>query len=364
MSELQRTDSSEPSASAKSGDLVETAVGQREDGDSSYELPTGVPGFVPLSDVSEEAITWVWPGWIAIGEITDVGGDPGTNKSSMLQDIAARVTRGLPMPDGSQGRSGGAVLLSGEESLKKTLVGRLKAAGADMSRIAVVSDEVTLPEDLDVIERAIHAVEASLVIIDPLSLYLGSNVNAEQTVRRALSRIRDLAENCKVAVVVVRHLTKNTATKSLYRSAGSIAFAATARSVLLVAKHPDDPRERLFCQTKNNLCPIAPTQRFRPVPAAGGVLRIEWRGTSAMTTDDVQREESPKRRYGEGPGRSQPPKRRPVRDRFRAAGKGLLRIVQLAVLALDTAVTGTEWLFTEARKWFKKDSRKNSRRRR
>ena len=58
---------------------------------------------------------------------------------------------------------------------------------------------------------------------------------------RALAPLARLAERLVVAVVIVRHLTKNSSEGNpLYRGGGSIGFVGAARSGLLIASDPDD----------------------------------------------------------------------------------------------------------------------------
>ena len=41
---------------------------------------------------------WLWPGRVPLGKLTLLIGDPGLGKSFVTLDIAARVSRGLPLP--------------------------------------------------------------------------------------------------------------------------------------------------------------------------------------------------------------------------------------------------------------------------
>jgi putative DNA primase/helicase len=51
-----------------------------------------------LSDVVEESVEWLWEGRIPLGKITVIDGDPGTGKSTLTIDLAARVSTGRDMP--------------------------------------------------------------------------------------------------------------------------------------------------------------------------------------------------------------------------------------------------------------------------
>ena len=118
------------------------------------------------------------------GEADDhcvIAGDPGLGKSSITHDIAARVSTGAPWPDGGHAPLGTVVLLSAEDGLADTVRPRCDALGADPSRIAVVTaireggneHPFALDRDLPALERVIRETGAVVLVIDPLSAYLG-----------------------------------------------------------------------------------------------------------------------------------------------------------------------------------------------
>ena len=53
---------------------------------------------VVFADIEEQPVEWLWDGYIPLGEITILEGHSGTNKSSFACDLAARLSRGWPMP--------------------------------------------------------------------------------------------------------------------------------------------------------------------------------------------------------------------------------------------------------------------------
>ena len=180
----------------------------------SEEKATNITGLRILSKVSPKPVEWLWDGYIALGELTILEGHPDTNKSSLTIDIAARLTRGRKMPcvpaTGSRPLKGGVLILVGEDSVEKTVVARLKAAGADLDRVAVL-ENVAIPDDVLAIEKAIVARGVKLLIIDTLSDFLNCNVLSNQQVRRALRKLRKLAEKMNIAVVLLRHFVKSLA---------------------------------------------------------------------------------------------------------------------------------------------------------
>jgi hypothetical protein len=225
-----------------------------------------------LSDVAEESIDWLWPGRIACGKFTLLSGDPGLGKSFVTLDMAARVTSGRPWPDeplDSPWRPPGtALLLSAEDDPADTLRPRLAAMEADLDRIVLldgvqVENEEGLTEHrsfslvtmLDHLEASISQLsDCRLVVIDPISAYLqGVDSHRNTEVRSMLAPLAALARRHHTAVVAVNHLNKSQGGPAIYRSMGSLAFAAAARTVWAIVKDPEDGDRRYFLPVKNNL---------------------------------------------------------------------------------------------------------------
>lgn len=258
------------------------------------ELGDGTGGIVRLSDVDPEAIQWLWPDRIPLGKLTMLDGDPGLLKSTIALDLAARLSRGAAMPSGSMPEvdgPAGTVLLTAEDGLADTIRPRLDAAGGKSERVAVVKHvstaegEPRLPhiEDTPDLERAIEAVDARLLVVDPLMAFLPSNVNShrDQDVRRALAPLAELADETRAAIVAIRHLNKSRDSNPKYRGGGSIGLIGAARSGLMVAEDPNAPEtRRVLATTKANLSKPAPSLAYRPVQAENGAVHVEWDGES------------------------------------------------------------------------------------
>ena len=210
----------------------------------------------PMSGVPPRPVEWLWPGWIPLGKLTVLDGDPGVGKSTLLLDLAARLSRDGVMPDGAVGPVGASLILSAEDGEEDTIKPRLAAAGGVAERIftlpAVRGDDGEMrppevPLDLPAIEAAVRQYGARLLVIDPLMAYLtGADAGSDQDVRRALFKLARLAERRSFAVVCLRHLSKVGGDKAIYRGGGSIGIVAAARSGLVVAADPDDPDRRIW----------------------------------------------------------------------------------------------------------------------
>jgi hypothetical protein len=252
----------------------------------------GAQPFTVMEGIQMESVHWLWHRRIPLGKLTLLDGDPGLGKTALALDLAARISTGAPLEsDGRIGSPAGVVILNAEDGLADTLRPRLDAAGADCTRIVAFDlDHIPmLPTGLPVLRDAIRAVEAQLLIIDPIMAVLSASCDAyrDQDVRLILRPLAALAQDTGVAVLLVRHLTKSPGPKALYRGGGSIAFSAAARSVLLVAPDPNDPTDRILAPVKANLCPPATPLRFSFDPASSDLLRILWKGVAETTADQL-----------------------------------------------------------------------------
>ena len=254
---------------------------------------------ISLADVTPQAVNWLWDGRIASGKLTLIDGDPGLGKSVVVLDWCARWSRGARMPDGAPSTATGVVLVPGEDDLADTIVPRLLAAGADLARIRALPTVrakdgsermLALPDDIDIIERTVDAVEATVLVVDPVMAFLSSKLSAgrDQESRQALSPLRLLAARKGIAVIAVRHLTKGSIGMSaVYRGGGSMGFIGLARGAYLVAPDPDDPDARIVAPIKSNLAALPPSLSYRLRGDGLGSVRAEWGPQGSFTADSL-----------------------------------------------------------------------------
>ncbi len=95
---------------------------------------------VRVNEIRREPLTWLWPRYIPAGKLTLLDGNPEVGKSLITLDLAARLSRGDPMPDGTGGGPAGQTLLiQAEDVAADTLGPRLDAAGADTGLVSIAS---------------------------------------------------------------------------------------------------------------------------------------------------------------------------------------------------------------------------------
>jgi putative DNA primase/helicase len=221
-----------------------------------------------MSEIEARPIDWLWPGRIAKGKVSMIVGNPGLGKSQVCASLTSVVSNGGMWPvDRSRCKQGSVVILSAEDDPEDTIRPRLEAAQANLDNVFIL-DAIRverqegdgkrgfdLTHDIARLGALLHSLgDAALVIIDPITAYLGdadSHKNAE--VRALLAPLSEMASALRVAVIAVSHLTKSSGMDALLRVQGSIGFAAAARAVWGVAKDKDNPQRRLFMPLKNNL---------------------------------------------------------------------------------------------------------------
>lgn len=222
-----------------------------------------------FSEIPYQSIDWLWPGRIARGKVTIIAGDPGLGKSQITASLAAIVTTGGIWPvDQLPCRTGKVIFLSAEDDPGDTIGPRLNAAGADLTKTYYLKGirtqnqqgqrlekSFSLKTDLIHLDRFLDEVkEIALLIIDPITAYLGetdSYKNAE--VRALLTPLSELAMKHNLAVLVISHLNKSSNQDPLMRVSGSLAFVAAARAAFLVAQDPNDENRRMLLPMKNNI---------------------------------------------------------------------------------------------------------------
>jgi hypothetical protein len=244
---------------------------------------------VTLADVEPTKVEWLWPGYVPLGKVTLLDGDPGLGKSTMTLDLAARGSRGDKSPSGDPLEQFSTLILTNEDDPGDTIRPRLDVAGGD-PRYVHVMPSLTLPDQDDRLEALIVQTSARLVILDPLVEHLSDRVktNSDHDVRRALAPLAVLAARYGVAVLCIRHLNKRTGDNAIYRGGGSIGFTGLARSVLAVGADPEDDGRAILAVIKSNLARRPRSLAYR-LDAEGPYdpARVVWEGETDYTAETL-----------------------------------------------------------------------------
>jgi hypothetical protein len=239
---------------------------------------------VRASDVEVRPVEWLWAPFVPLRKITALAGNMGQGKSLLTTWLAAMTTTG------GLGRPGSVLMLSAEDDAEDTIVPRLAAAGAELTRVHLVP-AMQLDAD-DLAARCKELGNVKLVTVDPLAAYLPDRVDSwkGQHVRRALEPLRRMAAELGPAIVLVQHLNRRgDTTEALARISDSQGIPQLARSVLVWGPDPEDDGEgtrKVLTAPKANLSPRSRSAAFE-ICESDGYPMLKHRGESRAAADEV-----------------------------------------------------------------------------
>ena len=260
-----------------------------------------------IAEYEPAAQQWVFDKVIPQGKLTVLMGESGVGKSLTMLEIAAKVTRGLTGPHDDQPQKPGSVILfSPEDSVAENIRPRLKASGADLTKVFIVpgfteqdqetgkklSWEFQLDRDMSFLETKLKSLQQAdanvrMLVIDPIDCFLESARVKKKAIAESLAaRLAKLAAETGLAIVVVTNLprgVKGTSklVQSMRRSVDMGPFGAAARSVWIVGQDLDNQNRRLLLPVKTNYCELPNSLAYQ---IQGGV--IAWEQEPPTVTGD------------------------------------------------------------------------------
>ncbi|MBP2323780.1 hypothetical protein JOF56_004165 [Kibdelosporangium banguiense] len=293
---------------------------RRHTADQVGHEPTAEPIAVPTrrarvtwaSQIEPEPAVWLWEhegqGRIPVGSQSTAAGREGTGKSSFGLWMSAQLSQGT-LPGCYYGEPRNVLYVAVEDSWKHTLVPRLIAAGADLTKVgrfdvlvdAGIEVTLSLPVDNQLLEDTILDHQAVLVVIDPLmsTIAAGLDTHREREVRRALDPLARIADRTGAVVLGIAHFSKGNSGDAASMITGSGAFKNVPRSVLAFARDDVDERgSRVMTQVKNSLGRDSlPSLSYVieevQVPTAKGIAhtgRLVFTGQSERSVQDILHE--------------------------------------------------------------------------
>ena len=212
---------------------------------------------IKMSEIQSQEVSWLWFPFIPYGKLTIVQGDPGDGKTTLVLNIAAKLSKGEGLNSEMKLTEPlNVIYQTAEDGLADTVKPRLELAGADCENISVIDESIKSLSMIDErLEEAIIRTKAKMLILDPIQAYLGGgmDMNRANEARDMTKKLAALAEKYQCAIVLVGHMNKAAGNKAAYRGMGSIDFFAVARSVLLVGRVEGETNIRAVVQIKNNL---------------------------------------------------------------------------------------------------------------
>ena len=241
---------------------------------------------IKMSEIQSQEVAWLWFPFIPYGKLTIVQGDPGDGKTTLVLNIAAKLSKGEGLDSKMKLTEPlNVIYQSAEDGLADRVKPRLETAGANCENISVIDESIKSLSMIDErLEEAVIRTKAKLLILDPIQAYLGGgmDMNRANEARDMTKRLSLLAEKYKCAILLIGHMNKAGGNKAAYRGMGSIDFFAVARSVLLVGRIEGEPDLRAVVQIKNNLAAFGHSKAFRLTETG-----FEWIGDYEITADEV-----------------------------------------------------------------------------
>lgn len=248
--------------------------------------------FVRAATVEPEPVSWLVPGFVPLGMLSDISADPGVGKSSIAASIAAAVTVGRVPLSTERREPADVVLVATEDALGATLVPRLRAEGADLDRVHLYdirADQppMSLPTSIAALEAVVRHAGAVFVGLDPAIEFMdpGLDSHKQQDVARFMGALNAMAQRTGAAVMTVRHWNKAVGISALHKAAGSIGFVGKARVAMTAAKDKES-HNRVLAVTKSavgsDLCAVT----FDIVPRGGSSV-VAWGERTTVTADDL-----------------------------------------------------------------------------
>ena len=232
---------------------------------------------VRMDDVEEEEIKWLYCPYIPRGKVTLCSAHPGSGKTWVMCYAVACVSVGKQFFDISpfDSKPENAMYITAEDGLGDTRKRRLRACGADMTKVYSIRDpnaEMTFENPK--LEEIIKEVKPALLVMDPMQAYIGANVemNAANKTRPVLTRLVSLAERYNMAIVLVCHLNKNEKGSSITRTIGSMDIPGIARSAIAIGNVPNEEIQKFMSHEKSSNAPRGKTKLFHIDPDNGGIV--------------------------------------------------------------------------------------------
>lgn len=250
-----------------------------------------------LDTTTPRKAKWAWENKLPLGALSLVAGREGIGKSTVVFDIAARMTKGELEGD-LFGKPKGVVIVATEDSWEEKIAPSLIYAGVDQKRVGYVTSthedwftDVVLPDDLDEIEAMCEQVDAGLLVFDPLTSRLARDIDThkDSDVRRGLEPLAGFARKTGVSCLGLIHVNKGGG-DPLNSIMGSKAFTAAARSVMFAAAYDEDTYG--LSVIKSNSGPSNQgTQLYRldvgKVDDGITGVKVEWAGYTSATMAEI-----------------------------------------------------------------------------
>lgn len=195
--------------------------------------------------ITPRRLRWLWrdelDSYVVVSALTLFAGRGDVGKSTTAWWVAAQLSQGK-LPGECFGTPADVHIYATEDEYADTIVPRLIAAGAAMSRVHVLfasdGDDDELPidwqSDLPAIRDDMRKHSSVALIVDPIisTLPAGANANHETDIRPALTALKRMLAEIGAAGIGIAHFNKNTDGDLDNAVSGAAAWRNIPRSVI------------------------------------------------------------------------------------------------------------------------------------
>lgn len=224
---------------------------------------TGGSGFgaIPAMAVVEREVDWLVPNVIPLGMVSALIGEEGVGKGLFTCRLIAQVTTGASPKD--------VLLIAGEDDHSMMLRPRLRAAGADLSRVHFFTRKGApgmpyLPEELSELRDLAGSLGVSLIVIDPWLSVVSpkKKVRDSQEARQVFDELALVVKELGVGCLLVGHTNRSESGSARNRYGGSIVIRQVARLSLMAIPDPSGPDSVVIGVDKSNISVVGPATRY------------------------------------------------------------------------------------------------------
>lgn len=98
---------------------------------------------IKMSEIQSQEVAWLWFPFIPYGKLTIVQGDPGDGKTTLMLNIAAKLSKGEGLDSKMKLTEPlNVIYQSAEDGLADTVKPRLETAGANCENISVIDESI------------------------------------------------------------------------------------------------------------------------------------------------------------------------------------------------------------------------------
>lgn len=259
-----------------------------------WEVGVGAPPLIGrlASSITPRDAKFIWYPYILEGGICICASPGGTGKGLWATDLVARETTGMRFPESKdKGHKRKVLWYEVEDVVDTTLVPRLEAAGADLSKVEIF--EGSEPSLTSLTRDKIMDENVGLIVLSPLLRYLGvENPNDVNGAYGSLEKLSDKIRDLPCTIVGLMHPNKKVDMPAVERILGSVAFPSFVRSVILLRPEEDEGVVRMVHGKHNNSVKgddlLFEKINTKGVHHRGQYIKLEWeKAEENIKTDDA-----------------------------------------------------------------------------